>query len=81
MYSKHNEGKSVVAERLIRTLKVDCNHACLAVISLNSALKRDENYYCQAFLKECKYIKKKLIRHIIDNLEFFSDGSDDSDQE
>ena len=51
MYTKHNEGKSVVAERLIRTLKVDCNHACLAVISLNSALKRDENYYCQAFLR------------------------------
>ena len=33
------------------------------------------------FLKECKYIKKKLIRHIIDDLESSSDGSDDSDEE
>ena len=33
------------------------------------------------FLKECKYIKKKLIRHIIDDLESSSDESDDSDEE
>ena len=26
-------------------LKVDSNHNCLAVISLDSALKKDENYY------------------------------------
>ena len=25
--------------------KVDFNHTCLAVISLDSALKKDENYY------------------------------------
>ena len=35
------------------------NHTCLAVISLNSALKNDENYYPQVFFKECKYIEKK----------------------
>ena len=29
--------------------KVDSNHTCLAVISLDSALKKDENYYTQAF--------------------------------
>ena len=33
---------------------VDSNHTCLAVISLNSALKKDGNYYPQVFLKECK---------------------------
>ena len=39
--------------------KVDSNHTCLAVISLDSTLKKDENYYPQEFLKECsKYIKK-----------------------
>ena len=38
------------------TPKVDSNNTCLAVISLDSALKKDENYYCQGFLKECKYI-------------------------
>ena len=59
---------------------MDSNHTCLAVISLNSALKRHENYYSQVFLKECRYIKKKLIRHIIDDLER-SDDSDESNEE
>ena len=39
--------------------KVDSNHTCLTVISPNSALKKDDNYYPQVFLKEFKYIKKK----------------------
>ena len=39
--------------------KVDSNHTCLAVISLDFALKTDGNYYPQFFLKECKYIGKK----------------------
>ena len=59
--------------------KVDSNHTCLAVVSLDSALKKDEDYYPQVFLKEGKYIKKKLIRHIIDDIESFSDDSNDSD--
>ena len=33
--------------------KVEPNHTCLAVISLNNALNKDENYYPQVFLKEC----------------------------
>ena len=41
--------------------KMDSNHICLAVISLDSSLKTDENYYPQVFLKECKYIEKKVI--------------------
>ena len=59
---------------------VDSNHTCLAVISLDSALKKYENYYPQVFLKECKYIKKKVIRHFIDDFESISDDSDDSDR-
>ena len=39
--------------------KLDSYHTCLALISLDSALKKDENYYPQVFLKECKYIKKE----------------------
>ena len=39
--------------------KVDSNHTCLAVISLKSSLKKDENYLPQMFLKDCKHIKKK----------------------
>ena len=34
--------------------KVDSDHTCLAIISLDSALKKDEIYYLQVFLKECK---------------------------
>ena len=60
---------------------MDSNHTCLAVISLDSALNKDGNYYVQVFLKECKYIKKKVIRHVINGLESCSDGSNDSDAE
>ena len=42
--------------------RVDSNYACLAVISLDSALKKDKLCYPQVFLKECKYIKKKVIK-------------------
>ena len=47
---------------------------------MDSALKKDENYYSQMFLKECKYIEKKVIRHINDNLSDFS-SSDEPDEE
>ena len=60
--------------------KVNSNHTCLAVISLDSALKNGESYYPQVFLKECKYIKKKVVRHVIDHLGSSSDDSDDSDE-
>ena len=56
------------------------NHTYLGVISLGSAVKKDENYYSQVFLKEWKYIEKKVIRHINDNLSGFS-FSDESAEE
>ena len=59
--------------------KLDSNHTCLAVITLDYALKKNDNYYPQVFLKESKYIEKKIIRHIIDDLESSSDDSDNSD--
>ena len=47
-------------------------HTCLAVFWLDSALKKDDNYYLQVLLKECKYFEKKAVRHIIDKLgDFF----------
>ena len=61
--------------------KLDSNHTCLAVISLDSALKKDDNYYLEVFLKECKYFEKKVVRHIHDNLSDFSYSSDESGQE
>ena len=57
--------------------KVDSNYSCLAVISLDSALKKDKNYYPQVFLKECKYIKKKVARHITQDVVIFSSLSDE----
>ena len=66
-------------------LQVDSSYICLAVISLNSALEKDGNYYSQVFLNtkciyiECKYIEKKIIRHDNDNLSafFYSDESNE----
>ena len=40
--------------------ELDSNHTCLAVIILDFALKKDENYYPQVFSKECKYIHVNL---------------------
>ena len=57
--------------------KVDSNHTCLAVISLDSALKKEENYYPQVFLKSENTLRKK---HINDNLRDFS-SSDECDEE
>ena len=34
--------------------KLESNHTCLAVISLDSSLKKDDNCYLEVLLKECK---------------------------
>ena len=44
---------------MIKKFQVDSNHICLAVISLDSAPKKDENYYLQVFLKECNNTLRK----------------------
>ena len=56
--------------------KTDSNHTYLAVISLDSALKKDENCYPQRLLKECKYTEEKVCSSSDD-----SDDFDDSDEE
>ena len=40
--------------------KLDSNDTWLAAITFASALKKDDNYYPQVFLKECKCIEKKV---------------------
>ena len=50
--------------------KVDSNHTCL---KMKSVVRKS--------LKECKYINKNVVRHVIDDLESSSDDSDDSDEE
>ena len=59
---------------------MDSNHTCLAAITLDSALKKDGSYCLQVFLEECKYIEKKVIRHIHGNLSGFPSSSDKSDE-
>ena len=61
--------------------KLDSNHTCLAVISLDSAVKKNDNYYSRVFLNEFNYIEKKVVRHIHDSLSDFSYSSDESDEE
>ena len=39
--------------------KLEFNHTCSAKNILDSALKKDDDYYLKVFLKECKYIEKK----------------------
>ena len=56
--------------------KVDFNHTCLALISLDSALKKRWRHYPQVFLKECKYIEEKnslilLVSLMKNKLELF----------
>ena len=50
-------------------LKVDSNHTCLALISLDSVLNKYGNCYPQVFLKLCIYIYKKLIYMVLINTE------------
>ena len=49
----------------------------LAAISLESALKNDEKYYLQVFSKKYTYIEKNMARYVTDDLENFSDDSDE----
>ena len=60
--------------------KLDLHHTCLAVIRFDSALKKDENYYPQVFLKQCIYIKEKVIRRINDNLSDFSSSNESNEE-
>ena len=39
--------------------KVDSNYIFWSITLTDSALKKDENYYPQVFLKECKDIEKE----------------------
>ena len=53
-------------------LKAVSDYTCLAVIIVDSALKADENYHPQVFLKEYKCIGKEVIIHFTEDREMFS---------
>ena len=75
-----SHGDEVTDFSIKRIPKLDYDHTFLAVISFDSDFKKDDNYYLQVFLKECKYIEKKIVKHINDNLSNFSYSSDESDE-
>ena len=52
-------------------LKMNSNHTCVRIVSLDSDLQKDENYYLKVFLEGCKYIGGKVIKYINDNLNDF----------
>ena len=56
--------------------KVDFNYTCLAVFSVDSALNKDGNQYPQVFWKNVN-ILKKVIRHVVDDLENSPDDTDE----
>ena len=51
------------------------------LVQQDFALKKDDSNYPQVFLKECKYIDKKVMRHMNENLSDFSYSSDESEEE
>ena len=63
----------------IKSPRSDSNHTSLAVISLDSALKKD--IICKDIICECKYTEKEVVRHIHENLSDFSYSFDESDEE
>ena len=48
---------------------------------MDFALKKDDNYYLQVFLKESKHVVKDFVRHVHDNLSECSSDDDNSDEE
>ena len=66
---------------MISMLENGSNYICWPVILIASLLKKVENYYLQVLLKECKYIEKKVIKSITDDLKFSTGKSDESDEE
>ena len=49
----------------------------LALINVNQALRKDENYHLLVFLKECKYIEKENVRYITEDIKVSSSDFDE----
>ena len=60
--------------------KADSNHTYLAVITIDSLYKANENRYLKIVLRESKYIETKVITYFMDDLRFSSDDCDDCDE-
>ena len=60
--------------------KASCDYTYLAVLTINCLYKANKNYYLQIFLRECKYIETKVIKHFMDNVRFSADDFNESDE-
>ena len=58
---------------------VGSKHTCLVVISLDSAVKKDERYYRKCFKRMQMHWKRKkiVIQHITEDIESFSSNSNE----
>ena len=65
-------------DKKIPTLYSD--HTCLELFCILLSRKMTV-INCKCFLKECKYIEKKVVGHIHDSLSDFSYSSDKSEEE
>ena len=74
----HDDEVTELPNKIIPTLDTNCT--CLEVISLDSTLWKDGNYYLQLFMKECKYIAKKVVRNINHNLGDFSFSNESGEE-
>ena len=62
-------------------LKENICYTCIACITIDSVLQKDEKYFPKVYLEECKYkIKKTQMSRII-NGELKSDSDNDSDDD
>ena len=59
------------------------SYICWQVTLIGFVLKKDENFYPEVFLKECKYIEKekKVIRYITEDLKFLCDDFNEFDED
>ena len=66
-----NSLKTKIKSHGDKFLLLDSNRTFLAVISLDYPPQKNDSYHPQVFLKECKYIEKKVVRHIYDSWVIF----------
>ena len=82
---KYFKGKININFHNNKMLKEDSKCICLTVILIDSVYRKDNNYYPQVFLKECKHVvkEKKMSEYITDEIEIsFADSDrEDSDEE
>ena len=64
VYDKKSYGDEVTDFYNKKISMVKWNHTFLAIISLDSALEKDGNYYPQVLLKGCKYTENNVFDNI-----------------